>query len=114
MVQGNDDYLRQLFLILLDNAFEFTQGGGRIEVEGIVQNGTARVSVTDTGVGIAAEDLERIFDRFYRGKNSRPSEGTGLGLSIARYIAQQHGGNVHVESKLGEGSRFTVSLPVLP
>jgi len=113
VVMGNDDYLRQLFLILLDNAFEFTQGRGRIEVEGAVHNGTVRVSVMDTGVGIAAEDLERIFDRFYRGKNSRTSEGTGLGLSIARHIAQQHGGNVHVESKLGEGSRFIVSLPVL-
>lgn len=115
VVQGNNDYLRQLFLILLDNAFEFTQDGGRIEVHGTVHDGTARVSVTDTGVGIAADELERIFDRFYRGRNSRTNEsgGMGLGLSIARHIARQHGGNVHVDSKLGEGSRFTVTLPVL-
>jgi signal transduction histidine kinase len=65
------------------------------------------------GVGIAADELERIFDRFYRGKNSRPSEGMGLGLSIARHIARQHGGDVQVESKVGEGSRFIVSLPVI-
>jgi signal transduction histidine kinase len=113
LVWGNPDYLRQLFLILLDNAFKYTAGDGRVEVIGALNEETVTVTVADTGIGIAASDLLRIFDRFYRAENARSRPGAGLGLAIAQRIAEQHGGEIQVESELGRGSRFTVTLPLL-
>ena len=113
LVWGNPDYLRQLFLILLDNAFKYTTAGERVEVIGALNEETVTVTVADTGIGIAASDLLRIFDRFYRAENARSRPGAGLGLAIAQRIAEQHGGEIQVESELGQGSRFTVTLPLL-
>lgn len=112
LVNGNTDYLKQLFLILLDNAFLYTGPGGVVRIEGRQRDGWAEVAVCDSGSGIAEEDLPKIFDRFYRTDKSRQSSGTGLGLAIAKWIVAQHGGAIHVESKLGEGSTFTVRLPL--
>ena len=111
VVEGDPDYLKQLFLILLDNALKYSPEGGTVQVSGGTDRRSVSISVLDTGIGIASEDQERIFDRFYRGANARFREGTGLGLAIARHIAEQHGGAITVESEPGRGSRFTVSLP---
>ena len=113
LVWGNPDYLRQLFLILLDNAFKYTPTGGRVEVIGSLDEQMVSVTVADTGTGILPGDLPKIFDRFYRAENARSQPGAGLGLAIAQRIVEQHGGKIHVESKPGQGSRFTVSLPLL-
>ncbi len=113
LVWGNPDYLRQLLLILLDNAFKYTAGDGRVEVIGALNEETVAVTVSDTGIGIASTDLPRIFDRFYRAENARSWPGAGLGLAIAQRIAEQHGGELRVESELGQGSCFTVTLPLL-
>lgn len=112
-VRGSPDYLIQLFLILLDNAVKYTPAGGTVTVSATVHKQTVAVSVTDTGIGIAAADLPHIFDRFYRAANARTRSGMGLGLAIARRVAEQHSGRIDVESALGRGSRFTVSLPLL-
>jgi signal transduction histidine kinase len=113
VVNGNEDYLRQLLMILLDNAFKFTPDSGTVHVRGAVDGGEVRISVVDTGSGIAAGDLPHVFDRFHRTRDSNDRHGVGLGLSIARHIAEQHGGEIEVESELGHGSRFTVNLPLM-
>jgi signal transduction histidine kinase len=111
IVKGDADYLNQLFLILLDNAFKYTTAGGEVRVEASLEDGRARVIVADTGSGIDPLDIPRIFDRFYRGGNAAGTPGTGLGLAIARWVAEQHGGRIEVESTPGGGSRFSVVLP---
>jgi signal transduction histidine kinase len=113
VVHGSEDYLRQLFFILLDNAFKFTSDSGTVEVRGMLSGDAVKVSVIDSGSGISPQDLPHVFDRFYRAKDGPSREGMGLGLSIARHIAEQHGGKVDVSSKLGQGSRFTVVLPLM-
>jgi signal transduction histidine kinase len=110
VVEANEDYLRQLFSILLDNAFKFTPIGGRIKVEGSQAGDDVRVTVSDTGVGISEKDLPQIFDRFYRASNGR-SDGSGLGLAIARHIVDQYGGTIQADSVEGAGSSFTITLP---
>jgi two-component system, OmpR family, sensor histidine kinase CiaH len=111
-VAGDADRLRQLCLILIDNAVRYTTRGGvtlRVAREGQ----GALLAVVDTGPGIAAEHLPRLFDRFYRTDEARSAEagGTGLGLAIARWIAEVHGGRISVVSTPGRGSAFTVHLP---
>jgi heavy metal sensor kinase len=106
--------LRQLFWNLLDNAVKYTPAGGRVFLShGRTDAGWVRVTVKDTGIGIPAADLERIFERFYRvdKHRARAQGGSGLGLSICRWIAEVHGGRIEVESKVDEGSAFTVYLP---
>ncbi|MBI4496729.1 MAG: HAMP domain-containing protein [Chloroflexi bacterium] len=110
-VQGDPDALRQLLLILLDNAIKYTPPGGSVTVSAAQENGEVRLRVADTGVGIAAEDLPHIFERFYRGDRARQAGGTGLGLAIAQWIAREHRGRITVESAPGRGSVFTVHLP---
>ena len=112
-VFGNPDYLRQLLLILLDNAFKYSPAGGRVEVIGSLDEQMVSIAVADTGIGILPGDLPNIFDRFYRAENARSQSGVGLGLAIAQRIVEQHGGKIHVESEPGQGSRFTVTLPLL-
>ena len=111
LVMGNDSSLRRLVASLLENAFAHTRAGG-ITVS-VRDEGTAELSVSDTGEGIPEEALRRVFDRFYRvdSSRSRATGGHGLGLSIALRIATLHDGELTAESRLGEGSRFTVRFP---
>lgn len=114
-VLGDPDRLRQLLLNLAENAVKYTPSGGSVTLELERQPGWVKVSVSDTGVGIPAEDLPHIFERFYRVDKARSREkgGTGLGLSIAQWIAQAHGGRLEVASEVGEGTTFTLWLPAL-
>jgi signal transduction histidine kinase len=100
---------------LLDNAVKYTPEGGSIEVFGKESGNLVTVSVRDTGVGIPMQDIDRIFERFYRvdKARSRMMGGTGLGLTIVQEIVEAHGGRVMVDSDIGHGSTFTVVLPKL-
>jgi two-component system OmpR family sensor kinase len=110
IVEGDPDRLKQLLLNLIDNALKYTPGGGNIALSLYHDRAWVRVSVADTGVGIPADALPHIFDRFYRAqRNGR--KGAGLGLSIARWIAEAHGGGLTVESQVGKGTTFTLWLP---
>jgi two-component system OmpR family sensor kinase len=115
VVLGDADRLKQLILNLVDNAMKYTPAGGSVTLSLSKANSTANIEVSDSGVGIPAEDLPRIFDRFYRVDKARSRNlgGSGLGLSIAKWIVRAHGGEIRVESEVGVGSRFWVSLPVL-
>ncbi|HEX7235700.1 MAG TPA: ATP-binding protein [Gammaproteobacteria bacterium] len=114
VVIGDRDALRRLFSILLDNALKYTAAGGAAEVV-VSRNGAHALGVvTDTGIGIPADDLPHVFDRFYRVDRARSRElgGAGLGLAIARWIVESHGGEIGVASELERGSRFEVRLPL--
>jgi heavy metal sensor kinase len=114
-VSGDESRLRQLINNLLDNAIKFTPPGGAVTVSLHRDNGQARLRVADTGSGIPAQELPRIFERFYRGDKSRQHadgrRGTGLGLAICQAIVTGHHGTINVESAPGKGSTFTVALP---
>lgn len=105
--------LQQLLRILMDNCIKYTPEEGLITVKAEQDNASTIIEVSDTGIGIAAEDLPRIFDRFYRSEKSRSKEmgGTGLGLSIARRIAEAHGGTITVSSEQGKGTLVKVAIP---
>ncbi|MBN1967227.1 MAG: HAMP domain-containing histidine kinase [Anaerolineae bacterium] len=114
-VYGDQDRLKQLLLNLVSNAINHTPEGGTLTLSVWPEGRQALVTVADTGEGIPAEDLPHIFDRFYRVDKARARKGggTGLGLSIAQWIAEAHGGFITVESAIGSGTTFTVSLPNL-
>jgi heavy metal sensor kinase len=109
-ITGDSDALIRLFVNLLDNAIKYTNHGQITMVACAGPNGLVEVRLTDTGLGIAANHLPHIFDRFYRVDKSRTTSGTGLGLAIALSVAQAHGGIIGVESKVGQGTTFTVQL----
>ena len=113
-IEAESNSLRRLFLILLDNAVKFTPPQGRITVSLTSSDGFAVAEVRDTGIGIAADDLPHIFERFFRADRarSRHTGGAGLGLSIGQWIVQAHGGTISASSKLGEGSVFRVRIPL--
>jgi two-component system OmpR family sensor kinase len=112
-IWGNSDSLRQLVLILLENATKYTQPGGQIKVSLEENAEGATLTVADNGAGIAPEDLPHIFERFYRADRGRKAGGTGLGLSIAKWIVEQHGGVIHVTSTPAQGTTFTVSFALI-
>jgi PAS domain S-box-containing protein len=108
--------VRQMLLNLISNAIKFTPSGGRIDIRRRRIEALIEISVTDTGIGIAEEDLGRLFTEFQQldaGRGQR-QEGTGLGLALTKRFAELHGGRVSVESKLGKGSTFTLHLPIQP
>jgi len=107
--------VRQLLLILIDNALSHTPSGGDVSVGVTQRDGHARVTVADNGDGIPTEDLPHIFERFYRADKARTREdgGSGLGLAIAKWIVDAHKGEIAVKSTEGKGTEVDVSLPVL-
>ena len=114
ILHGDEMKLRRLLLNLSDNAVKYTPEGGQVVFRSQSEDGYAEIQVTDTGIGIEAQDLVRIFDRFYRvdKSRSRGEGGYGLGLAICKWIAEAHGGTIRVESSPGKGSTFSVRLPV--
>jgi heavy metal sensor kinase len=114
VVQGDEARLRELFMNLLNNAVRYTASPGTISVSLRRERQMAVVAITDTGIGIPAEEIPFIFERFYQVDKARsPDEaGSGLGLAISKHIAQAHGGKIEVESQVGTGSTFSVWLPV--
>jgi len=112
-VQGDERKVKQVLLTLLSNAFKFTPEGGRIDVRAAMNDSMAEISVADTGVGIAPEDQEAIFEEFRQvGTADKKVEGTGLGLALSRKFIELHGGRIWVQSQLEEGSTFTFTLPI--
>jgi signal transduction histidine kinase len=112
-VEADERKVRQVVLNLLSNAIKFTPEGGRIEVAAVPRDGFVEVSVSDTGVGIAPEDQETIFEEFRQvGTAEKKAEGTGLGLTLCRKLVDLHGGKIWVKSQLGAGSTFTFTLPL--
>ena len=113
-IQGDYERLRRLLLNLVDNGIKYTPPGGRVTLSVQQDGGWASLQVRDTGIGLSREEQERIFQRFYRAGEARSQgeKGAGLGLCIAQSIAEAHGGTMQVESSPGQGSTFTVSLPL--
>jgi len=112
-IQGDERKVRQVVLNLLSNAIKFTPEGRRIEVGAMLKDGFVEVSVRDTGVGIAPEDQEVVFEEFRQvGTADKKVEGTGLGLTLCRKFVELHGGRIWVKSELGQGSTFTFAIPV--
>jgi two-component system, NtrC family, sensor kinase len=112
-IEADERKLRQVLLNLLSNAIKFTPEGGRIEVGARAANGSIEVSVADTGVGIAPEDQEAVFEEFRQvGSVEKKVEGTGLGLALSRKFIELHGGRISVKSQRGQGSTFTFTIPV--
>ena len=129
VIEADERKVKQVLFNLLSNAVKFTPDGGRVDITGRLQDGEVCVAVADTGIGIAPEDHERIFEEFHQarragagGAGGEPSgasgaanagrEGTGLGLALAKRFVALHGGRLWVESALGAGSTFTFTLPV--
>jgi PAS domain S-box-containing protein len=106
--------VKQILFNLLSNALKFTPSGGRIHVDAAVRGGLVEVSVRDTGIGIAKDQHEAVFDKFYQVGSTTKGvrEGTGLGLAITKALVEEHGGGIWLESELGKGSRFTFTLPL--
>ena len=113
-VCSDPNLLSEIIQNLVGNAIRYTDPGGVVNVRTSRDNGDALVVVSDTGVGIPARDIPRVFERFYRVDSARSREtgGTGLGLAIVRHVADRHGGSVDVESELGAGTTFTMRLPI--
>src|SRR5207344_2735204 len=111
---GDERKVKQVLVNLLSNAVKFTPEGGQIKVEATLGDSAVIVSVTDTGIGIAREDQEVIFEEFRQvGSNyAQKREGTGLGLALTRKFVELHGGKIWVESEVGKGSTFTFTLPI--
>ena len=111
-ILGNARQLEQMAANLIDNAIKYTQDGGSVNVMLEKKDNCLKLSVSDTGIGIRQEDIPRLFNRFFRGDTSRSMHGNGLGLSMVKAIAESMGGTVTVESSIGNGSLFVVSLPL--
>jgi signal transduction histidine kinase len=111
IVNADRDRLRQTIANLVDNAIKYTRHGGRVDITAMTDADSTVIRVADTGPGISEQDLPRIFDRLYRGDQSRATRGLGLGLSLVRAYVEAQGGTVTVDSKPGNGATFTIRLP---
>ena len=113
MIHADERKLKQVLLNLLSNALKFTPDGGHIDVRARRHDAVVEIGVSDTGVGIAPEDQATVFEEFRQvGAAAKKVEGTGLGLAISRKIIELHGGTIRVDSRLGSGSTFTITLPL--
>jgi two-component system phosphate regulon sensor histidine kinase PhoR len=113
-ILGDAERLERVAVNLIHNALKFTPAGGSVRVRAAREGGAVVVKVSDSGAGIAAEDLPRIFERFYKADRARSGAGTGLGLAIVKHTVEAHGGAVSVESVEGRGATFSLSLPAAP
>ncbi len=115
-VVADEEAFHQVFDNLIDNAIKYTPTGGWVRVQGAIEGEMVEICVVDSGIGIPRDDLPRVFERFYRVDKARSRElgGTGLGLSIVKHVVGSIGGQVTVESRIGEGTRFRVKLPKVP
>jgi signal transduction histidine kinase len=113
LITADRTNIKHLFNNLIANAIKYTPEGGKVSVKISQDKSQVVIEVSDTGIGISPEDLEKVFDEFFRAKNAKQMmrDGTGMGLSLARHIVDMHGGSIKVESKLGEGTKFLVTLP---
>jgi heavy metal sensor kinase len=113
-IQGDPAAIERLFLIFLDNAIKYTASGGQIEMRLRAHDDVAETEIRDTGIGISAEHIPHIFERFYQADRSRSGEngGSGLGLAIGRWIVQSHHGDIAVESELSKGTAFRIQFPL--
>jgi signal transduction histidine kinase len=112
-IQGDERKVKQVLLNLLSNAIKFTPEGGKIEIRAVPSDRIVEVAVSDTGVGIAPEDQETIFEEFRQvGTTAKKVEGTGLGLALSRKFIELHDGRIRVKSAVGNGSTFTFTLPL--
>jgi signal transduction histidine kinase len=116
LISADKEALGSAVRNLLDNAVKYSPGTKTVRIEAAASGGEVRISVRDRGVGISEQDRKRIFDRFYRaeGEISKRVKGAGLGLSLVKHIVTAHGGTVECESRLGEGSTFTIRIPAAP
>lgn len=114
-VLTDENRLTQILINLIDNALCFTPRGGQVEISAQAKNNFIELAVSDTGIGIAKEDLPHIFERFYRADKSRSRKtgGTGIGLAIVKELVRIHGGEIRVESKEGKGTKFSFTLPIV-
>jgi len=115
-IMGNSDRVEQMLINLIENAIKYNKPGGSVTVQ-VFSNGVeANIAISDTGIGIAEENLPRLFERFYRVDKGRSRQmgGTGLGLAIVKHIIRSMGGEIEVHSKLGEGTEFLITLPLAP
>jgi signal transduction histidine kinase len=114
LLAGDCARVAQLVDNLVSNALKFTPEGGRVDVRARAHNGSAVIEVRDSGIGIPADEQERLFERFFRSSNAaeRQIPGTGLGLAISKAIVEAHGGEIAVKSEVGVGTTFRVSLPI--
>jgi hypothetical protein len=111
-VEGDPALIRQLIMIVLDNAVKFTDAGGQVRVRVSMHEGAPTFAVEDTGIGIKPEERSRVFQRFFRGETARSrTDGAGLGLSIASWITREHGAEITLNSEPGKGTRVTVAFP---
>jgi signal transduction histidine kinase len=110
-IKGNEFQIKRVLLNLLENALKFTPLGGSITLKLTQTQGSASITISDTGIGIPADDLPRLFERFHRGRNSSAYPGNGLGLAIAEALVTAHGGSLQAESKPGQGTSMIVHLP---
>lgn len=113
-INCDEDRIRQLMIILLDNAIKYTPEKGKIEIDIYESKNELNIVVKDTGIGLSENDIDNIFNRFYRADKarSRDEDGTGLGLSIAKWIVDVHGGSIKLQSELNLGSTFIVKIPI--
>ncbi|MDO4866287.1 MAG: ATP-binding protein [Clostridia bacterium] len=113
---GNPDRVEQLLINLTENAIKYNKPGGSVTVQVFANDQEANVTISDTGIGIAEENLPRLFERFYRVDKGRSRQmgGTGLGLAIVKHIVRSMNGEIEVQSKLGEGTEFLITLPLAP
>ena len=115
-IMGNSDRVEQMLINLIENAIKYNKPGGSVTVQVFSNGEEANIAISDTGIGIAEENLPRLFERFYRVDKGRSRQmgGTGLGLAIVKHIVRSMNGEIEVHSKLGEGTEFLITLPLAP
>ena len=111
-IDGNDELLSVVWYNLISNAIKFSHDNGKVTINAHIENDFAYISVADEGIGLAEEELYRVFDKFYQGDTSHKTEGNGLGLALAKKITLLHGGDIYVSSQKGKGATFYVKLKI--